>query len=701
MALISKIRKNSWLLLVMLGLALGGFVVMDMVNAGSQSRGNEFVVGTVNGDKVDWQDFQRTQRILYPNSTGDYAERNYIWNFLIDEKLVEAEARALGYNVGEDEMTELQFGQKLSPVVQRNFRDQNTGQVNRESLEQIKANLGTGNLKPELEEFWAFQKREIRKERLQSKLAGLLKRTIYTPTWMAQQLQAEQGSSIDFLYVQVPLDKVDDSEVKLTDEDYKNWIKENEGLINRKEEFRTVDFVVFNVIPTPEDTAVVVQKITERLEAFRAAENDSAFVENNYGTMEETYFLKADLSPAIADTIFDLPNGTVYGPYIDGVEYKAVKVIGKKAIPDSVESRHILIQVKTAQELTNAMATIDSVKTLIESGKESFDSLAMKISQDGSATKGGDLGWSALGRMVKPFNDVLFYKAEEGKLYVVTTQFGVHLVEVTGKKFIDNDMGIKLAYLTEPIVPSEATQDAIYDDAIEFSGQNRTLDAMKAAVEKNPELSVESAPGLTENGYQFSSLGANATARDIIRWAYEESTEPGMVAPEVYIFDEPTLFYNSHYVVPALRSITKAGKGTLADAKENFTPQVMARKKAEILAAKITTPDLNAVAQQFGVEIDTFRNANFNMSYLQGLGNEARLIGTVTGMKQGETKGPIQGINGVYVVQVIGRTEASLATDISSFRGQLTMQSRGSVDSRLMEAVKNTAKIKDNRYNFY
>lgn len=67
---------------------------------------------------------------------------------------------------------------------------------------------------------------------------------------------------------------------------------------------------------------------------------------------------------------------------------------------------------------------------------------------------------------------------------IVTTQFGVHLVEVTAKKFINNVQGVKLAYLVEPIVPSEETQASIYDDALEFSGQNRTVDALKAAVEK-------------------------------------------------------------------------------------------------------------------------------------------------------------------------------------------------------------------------
>ena len=89
------------------------------------------------------------------------------------------------------------------------------------------------------------------------------------------------------------------------------------------------------------------------------------------------------------------------------------------------------------------------------------------------------------------------------------------------------------------------------------------------------------------------------------------------------------------------------------------------------------------------------------MSYLQDLGNEAGLIGKVTSMKEGETAGPIKGINGVYVVQVLHRTEASISTDINSFKMQLTGTARAAIDSRLMEAVKGTAKIKDNRYNFY
>jgi peptidyl-prolyl cis-trans isomerase D len=702
MALISEIRKRSWVLIVLLALGLGGFVVMDMVSAGSRASGNDFTVGVVNGKKIDWNDFQRAERILYPNSSEDiYGQRNYIWNYMVEEHLINEEAEALGLNVGEEEMEDLQFGNRLSPIIQRNFRDQNTGQINRQSLEQIKANLGTGKLQPQLEEFWAFQGGEIRKDRLQRKLINIVKKGIYTPTWMAQQLQMEQGSALDVKYVAVPFDKVEDSEVTLTDEDFKKFMEENKGMLKRKEEFRAVDFVVFNVIPTAEDTAIVRDAITERIAPFRETEDDSLFVENNFGLIDEVYFKKDDVSPAIADTIFDLPVGTVYGPYIDEVEYRVVKVLDKKIIADSVKARHILIQAKTEDEFVTAYQTIDSLKTLIEAGVERFDSLAMKVSQDGSRDKGGDLGFSAVGRMVKPFNDVLFYTAEPGELTIVSTQFGVHLVEITDRKFIENEQGVKLAFLTEPIVPSEETQAEIYDDALEFSGNNRTIEDLKKSVAGNPELSIETAQGLTANAYQFSNLGGGGTSRDIIRWAFDPETTVGMVAPEVFIYDEPTLFYNARYVVPALKSVVKPGISTLAEVKENFSDQVRNKKKAEILASRITSKDLNAIASQFNVEVDTLKNVNFNMSYLPGLGNETALIGRVSLLQNDEVSEPIIGQAAVYVAEMLSRTEASLSTDISAFRQQVSMTARGSVDSRLMEAIKLGAKLKDNRYTFY
>jgi hypothetical protein len=174
-----------------------------------------------------------------------------------------------------------------------------------------------------------------------------------------------------------------------------------------------------------------------------------------------------------------------------------------------------------------------------------------------------------------------------------------------------------------------------------------------------------------------------------------------MVAPEVFIYDEPTLFYNARYIVPGLRSIVKPGVSTLQEVKDNFTDQVKNLKKAEVLAARITSQDLNAIASQFDVKVDTLENINFNMSYLPGLGNETAIVGHAVGLQNGQVSKPVKGNNGVYVLEMISRTEASLSTDISAFRQQVSATSRGSVDSRLMEAIKTNATVKDNRYTFY
>lgn len=56
-----------------------------------------------------------------------------------------------------------------------------------------------------------------------------------------------------------------------------------------------------------------------------------------------------------------------------------------------MQARHILLRAESADEVAKATATLDSIKTIIEAGAGRFDSLAMKVSQDGSGPKGETL----------------------------------------------------------------------------------------------------------------------------------------------------------------------------------------------------------------------------------------------------------------------------------------------------------------------
>ena len=110
--------------------------------------------------------------------------------------------------------------------------------------------------------------------------------------------------------------------------------------------------------------------------------------------------------------------GEVYGPYILGNSFQAVKLVDKKTLPDSVKARHILKRVAAndATQLAEANRIIDSLQTVLSSNKSKFADLAEQFSEDASnSAQGGDLGYFAQGAMVKPFNDVCFIDGREGK----------------------------------------------------------------------------------------------------------------------------------------------------------------------------------------------------------------------------------------------------------------------------------------------
>ena len=92
------------------------------------------------------------------------------------------------------------------------------------------------------------------------------------------------------------------------------------------------------------------------------------------------------------------------------------------------KARHILL--KTTQGSNAAKEKIESLKQELEQGAD-FAELAKKHSQDsGSAEEGGDLGWVALGEMVKPFEQTLFDMDKGSVSEIVETQFGYHLIKL-------------------------------------------------------------------------------------------------------------------------------------------------------------------------------------------------------------------------------------------------------------------------------
>ncbi len=723
MALIGKIRGQKWLLTGSMAVALFLFIAMLMFDNPNQSfmGGSATMVGEIEGRKIENSEFNATYDMLYRNQTGDtYAQRTYLWNYFVEEALVKKYAELIGLGVSKTELLDLQFSAdntRLSPIITSRYVNPNTGQLDRAQLDQLKtiitANqidqmIANGQLPADFRARWAYQENEIIKDRLQTKLANLVAKAMYTPTWMAEMISEDQNTKVDFEYVMVPFDEIDNAEVSLEEADYKAYFDEVKEQFRQDEETRKLEYVVLNVIPTAEDSANIRQRIADLVDDFAKAEDDSLFVETNYGTIDVAYFKKDQLSPAIADTIADLQVGQVYGPYLDAGEYKAVKLLDKKVIPDSVKARHILRRAEDQASYLAAVKTIDSLKTLIETGAASFDSLAPIFSQDPSnAGKGGDLGFFAQGTMVKPFNDVCFFQAEPGKVYSVTTQFGVHLIEVTDRKFGDKrEESYQVAYISQQIVPSQETQDAVREQALELIENNATLaDLRKSAAEKG--LSTEVSGPLKKNDYIVGDLGAGEGSREMVRWAFgldlnAEEPQVGDVAPRDFGFQAANQFYTEKYVVAGLHSIRPEGLPDYQDVKAEIEPAVINRKKGEIIAGRIDgKTDLASIANMFSTKVDTALNVTLASAFIPNVGAEPKVVAKAYKTEIGQVAPPVVGNAGVFSVKPTNKPAPAPAANIAQVKVSNQQGLRSLVRTRLMQALKKNAEITDNRARFF
>ncbi len=701
MGLIGQIRKNSWFLIVMMALASLGVIIMYMSDdRTSLFGGSQFVMGKVNGKKIDWREFSRVEDVMYRNSSVDpYDRRDYLWSFFAENILLQEEAEALGLGVSKTELLDLEFGINPSPIVVQRFSDPATRQLDREQLNQFKAAIESNQLNdPQARAFWAHQEKEIIKDRLQSKLSGLVGKAIYTPGWMAEMGYKDLNQRFDMLAVQVPFDELDNSEVELNDADYKAYLKENAAVYKRDKESRSVQYVVFPVAATAQDSAKYQKSIADLVEAFAAAEDDSLFVERYYGSIDGAFYKKDEISETIADTVFAMTPGTVYGPYLDFGAYRAVKLLDRKAIPDSVRSRHILIQANSPAELPQAQARIDSLKGLIEAGTNTFEQLAAVFGSDATRDKGGDLDFAGPGMMVKPFNDLIFFEAEQGKLYTVVTQFGVHLVEVTAKKFVNNNVGVKLAYLSEEILPSEETQAAIKDKAIAMMSGNRTLEQLLEAAKKG-NFETGTSPLFEANDYRMGDLGSGGAAREIVRWAF--NAKEGEVSPEVFTFQNPQMLTVDKFVVAGLKTVQSAGLPDVESIREEIKPLVMNKKKGEILAERMKGQSLEALAGKYKVDIDTLNGISFASNFLGDLGSEPKVIATASSLALNKVSAPVAGNSGVFIVQVTNKPEPAAASDLAPTKRTLSNASRNQIATQLVATMLKSAKLQDNRSNFY
>lgn len=106
-------------------------------------------------------------------------------------------------------------------------------------------------------------------------------------------------------------------------------------------------------------------------------------------------------------------------------------------IVEQVLARHILMRPNEVQDDATTRQRLAAIRDRILAG-EDFGALASVTSEDpGSASRGGDLGWSSPGSYDPEFEKVLASLEQDQISEPFRTQFGWHIVQLLGKRTYD------------------------------------------------------------------------------------------------------------------------------------------------------------------------------------------------------------------------------------------------------------------------
>ena len=696
MAVLSKIRKRSGLLLLAIGFALLSFVVQDLFTKGFNSLSKD--VGSVNGKDISFDEFRikvaNTEKNAQGQNMTSMQASNQVWNQEVQIALLNAEFEKLGIRVGEKHIIE---AFKVDPNIGQNQMFLNAaGKFDLNKFKDYFKQVPNGieMLKDQEKNAELRAKYEI--------YNSLIKGGMYATQTEGKFKYEAETNKVSFDYVMVPFSSIKDSDVKVTDEDITAYMKTKEKKF-KSEESRELDYVLIAEKPSAADEAEVKGKInallTSRVEfkngkndtipSFKSATDNADFVNANSDVpFDSTYISKQDLPAEQAEALFNLPIGEVYGPYMKGNYYCLSKALGRKA-GAKVKASHILISwegtrvpnKKEKRTKEQAKAKAEGLLAQAQANPGMFMILAMSNSDDSSAQQGGDLGFFGPGQMVKPFNDFAFNNPI-GKIGLVETEFGYHIIQVT-----DKQDAVKLATIAQKIEPSEATNDKIYTQATKFEMDAANKDFEKLVKENklttNPAVRVKA---IDEN---FGSL---TNQRQIVRWAFEDDTKIGSVKRFEIV--------NVGHVIAKLKSIAPKGLMSVEEARPQVEPILKNKKKAALISAKMKKTSLAAIAAANKVTVMNAVDLTIEAPNVPGAGFEPKVVGLAFSSKVGQVSKPIEGNSGVYAIVTKVVTKAPAIQKYDDYIAKVKQQAIGNA-GRFMQALKDDADIVDNRANFY
>jgi peptidyl-prolyl cis-trans isomerase D len=703
MALIKKIRQRTGLAIGVIAVGLIFFLVGgDILSPNSTLLGGKSNdVGEIAGESISYEEYiQKIEetKFSFQQNTGrtpSEAEMNSIreqaWRALIVERVFESQYEALGLTVSDAELVDLVQGKNIIAELRQQLTNPQTGEFDRTQLVSFLQSLDAAG--PEQRAYWAQQERMFANARLRIKYDNLLSTSEYANSKEGKLEHKMTNSIADVDHLFIPFYAISDSLVQVSDSELKDYISKNPDKFKVSNAI-DLDYVSFDLNPSGEDSAAVISEIRKLTEELRSSSNDSLFVvRNSEGLQPFSAFGPGDVLPnTLTSNVDEFVEGETYGPFLTNrSSYVSHKITSKFDGTPRMRASHILFG---AQDLEGdakeqVRQTAQGVLKEIQEGLN-FAAAAAQYGQDGTAQRGGDLGWFAKADFVEEFANVSFAVKSTGLINrLVETEYGFHIISVTD---LPQTETYKIATIELELGPSDATRNDVFRKADFFAANAGNAKEFVANAEKEGYRIIQA-----NNVDAFErNLNNLQNAREVIRWAFNDASV-GKVS-QVFELDNT-------YIVATLKNKYEEGTASLDQVRQQVLTQVRNDKKAEMIQEKIkdkaSLEEMQALFEDVA-SLDNSADLRLNASVLPGVGFAPKAIGAVFGLQNpGDISMPIHEDVGIIVLKLNSLTPSSDIADYNSYQRQLTLNASQRTSYMIMMALEDLANVKDYRYKFF
>ena len=342
MAILGQIRKRSFFLILVIGMALFAFVISGVFTSNGGFGSNK-PIGEINGEEIDFEMFNsmvEQAQVVYGLNTIKAV--NFAWEQGLQNQILTQELEKLGIDAGKNQLEQI-ISQDQSIALNPIFQNE-IGLFDFNLFSNYITQLKSTN--PSLYNSWRLQEENFITVAKQKIYFDLIRSSIIQTNIESKIQYHLENDKVNLQYLRIPYENIPDSLFKIKDSEILSYMKKNKDQYEISES-KEIEYIYI------QDTAseIDINNIISNLEQLRDGFNQLNRVTNNVDYVEgfkdtkeisefidiysdiswdSIYVTREDINSDYDDILFGLNIGQVFGPYKDENFYKISRMVGKK-----------------------------------------------------------------------------------------------------------------------------------------------------------------------------------------------------------------------------------------------------------------------------------------------------------------------------------------------------------------------------------